>query len=91
MSRYVLAAAQAAKSSGNQRVVYISSAGASKNSRILYSRSKGLTEEGLASLGYSDTIIFRPGFLAGANRGREGIAEVIAGYVDFLSLSGTQT
>jgi hypothetical protein len=28
-------------------------------------RSKGLTETSLAQLGYSDTIAFRPGFLAG--------------------------
>jgi len=73
--RYVLAAAKAAKSSGTQRVIYISSGSANKNSLFLYSRSKGLTEEGLASLGYSDTIIFRPGFLAGVSRNR--IAERI--------------
>ncbi len=31
-------------------------------------RSKGETEIGLAKLGYSDSIAFRPGFLAGAQR-----------------------
>jgi oxidoreductase len=72
--RYVLAAAKAAKSTGTQRLVYISTGGANKNSSFLYMRSKGLTEEGLASLGY-DTLIFRAGYLAGANRNR--IAERI--------------
>ena len=42
-------------------------------------RSKGLTEEGLAHLGYDDTIIFRPGFLAGANREETRTAETILG------------
>jgi oxidoreductase len=36
--------------------------GASSSSLIPYSTSKGLTEEGLAALGY-ETIIFRPGML----------------------------
>lgn len=31
-------------------------------------RSKGLTEIDLVSLGYDDVIIFRPGFLAQAER-----------------------
>ncbi|KAF8902357.1 hypothetical protein CPB84DRAFT_1846301 [Gymnopilus junonius] len=44
-----------------------------------FCRSKGLTEEGLASIGYSDTIIFRPGFLAGTNRSDHRLAESIFG------------
>lgn len=39
------------------------SGGSSSSSFIPYSKSKGLTEEGLASLGYDETIIFRPGML----------------------------
>lgn len=70
---YVLAAAKAAKSSGTQRIVYISAAGADKNSSFLYMRSKGLTEEGLAALKYDDTIILRPGFIAGVDRGNLAI------------------
>lgn len=31
-------------------------------------RSKGLTEQGLASIGFDDVIIFRPAFLAQADR-----------------------
>lgn len=34
-------------------------------------------------MGYSDTIIFRPGFLAGAERADARIAETIFGYADF--------
>lgn len=40
-------------------------------------RSKGLTEEALASIGYSDTIIFRPGLLAGVHRREPRIAESV--------------
>jgi oxidoreductase len=63
---YVLAAARAAKIPGsehNQRLVYLSSTGANHNSMFLYPRSKGLTERSLAALGYSDTLVARPGLL----------------------------
>ncbi|KAG5635164.1 hypothetical protein H0H81_012176 [Sphagnurus paluster] len=64
----VNAACEAKAETGDQRLVYLSSAGADASSMLLYSRSKGLTEQALASLGYSDTIVFRPGFLAEAQR-----------------------
>ena len=41
------------------------------------SRSKGLTEQGLARLGYKDTIILRPGFLAQAERTEKRAVEPI--------------
>ncbi|KAF8075184.1 hypothetical protein FPV67DRAFT_1727886 [Lyophyllum atratum] len=67
--RYVINAAREAKAdTPGQRLVYVSSVGANASSRFLYPKSKGLTENGLAALGYSDTIIFRPGFLAGTQR-----------------------
>ncbi|KAJ7460809.1 hypothetical protein FB451DRAFT_1341485 [Mycena latifolia] len=73
---YVINAARAAKSDAHpQRLVYVSSNGADPKSRFLYPRSKGLTEEGLASLGYEDTIVFRPGVLAGTNRTEIRIGE----------------
>ncbi|THG97062.1 hypothetical protein EW026_g4872 [Hermanssonia centrifuga] len=75
---YVLNAARAAKSddpSHEQRVVYLSSGGANPSSHFLYFKSKGLTEEGLASLGY-ELIAFRPGFLAQADR--QGTSRPIA-------------
>ncbi|KAG6819830.1 hypothetical protein H0H93_008087 [Arthromyces matolae] len=59
---YVINAAREAKSDiSGQRLIYVSNTG----------RSKGLTENALAALGYSDTIIFRPGFLAGTDRGQK--------------------
>ncbi|KAJ7089835.1 hypothetical protein B0H15DRAFT_839432 [Mycena belliarum] len=82
---YVINAARAAKSDSHaQRLVYVSSGGADPKSRFLYPRSKGLTEEALASLGYEDTIVFRPGFLAGTNRPEFRLAETVAGAVTGL-------
>ncbi|TCD70173.1 hypothetical protein EIP91_004643 [Steccherinum ochraceum] len=51
-----------------QRLVYLSSGGANADSRMLYLKSKGLTELMLANSGYSETIVFRPGLLTGTNR-----------------------
>ena len=44
-------------------------------------RSKGLTERALAHLGYADTIVFRPGYLRGAERPEKRIGESIVAYV----------
>ena len=48
---------------------------ANPNSSIFYSRSKGLTEQALAELGYKDTVIFRPGALSNTNRSETRIGE----------------
>jgi len=74
---YVVNAARAAKadSQQKQRLVYLSSGGANASSPFLYMKSKGLTENALASLGYSDTVIFRPGYLDNANRANSRLAE----------------
>ncbi|KAF8651449.1 hypothetical protein AX16_004748 [Volvariella volvacea WC 439] len=75
---YVINVARAARwESPTQRVVYISSVGADPNSSMLYTKSKGLTELGLAGLGYSDTIIFRPAFLVGTQRSETRVFETI--------------
>ncbi|PWN40918.1 hypothetical protein IE81DRAFT_325099 [Ceraceosorus guamensis] len=79
---YVLAAARAAASpekASSNKVVYCSSQMANSGSRFLYTRSKGETEEGLASAGYSETILFRPGFLAQAQRPKTRPLEVVYG------------
>ncbi|KAJ3514151.1 hypothetical protein NLJ89_g2529 [Agrocybe chaxingu] len=80
---YVINAAKEARDAENtsQRVVYLSSTGSNPNSPFLYPRSKGLTEQGIAELGYADAIIFRPGFLAGAQRQDHRLAESIFGGV----------
>ncbi|KAJ6474678.1 hypothetical protein C8R47DRAFT_1221083 [Mycena vitilis] len=76
---YVINAARAAKSASHpQRIIYVSSIGANPNARFLYPRSKGLTEEGLARLGYEETIVFRPSFLAGTKRSEFRLAEKVA-------------
>lgn len=84
---YVINAAREAKADiPGQRLVYISSTGANASARFLYPRSKGLTENGLAALGYSDTIIFRPAFLAGTQRlERDPLISAVAPIFGFAS------
>lgn len=86
---YVLSAAEALKASSSKAtMVYVSSAGSSSSSFIPYSKSKGLTEEGLAKL-YERCIIIRPGFLMNANREEkkpgEGIAAPVVGLLAKVS------
>ncbi|KAF5362443.1 hypothetical protein D9756_002410 [Leucocoprinus leucothites] len=84
---YVISAAKAARvPNQEQRLVYLSSAGANASSSFLYMRSKGQTEIGLAKLGYSDTIIFRPAMLLGAKREESRVAESI-----FATITGALT
>jgi len=79
---YVINAAREAKAEGHdQRLVYVSVGSANPNSMFLYIKSKGLTELGLAALGYKDTIIFRPALLVGLNRPEPRFMENMAGYV----------
>ncbi|KPV73958.1 uncharacterized protein RHOBADRAFT_54541 [Rhodotorula graminis WP1] len=77
---YVLAAARAARKEGKeQSVVYVSSKSADSSSFFPYSKSKGLTEEGLAALGYARAVIARPGvLLAPGGRGERRIPEQVA-------------
>ncbi|RDB18567.1 Oxidoreductase HTATIP2 [Hypsizygus marmoreus] len=83
---YVINAARAAKADDiSQRVVYVSSIGANASSSFLYTKSKGLTEQGLASLGYDDTIVFRPALLAGTHRADRRFAESLV--APFLTLA----
>jgi oxidoreductase len=56
----------------------IQSGGADPASRFLYTRCKGLVEEDISSLGYADTIIFRPGVLSGTQRERSAPLETLA-------------
>ena len=80
---YVLAGAKAAQvPSLEQKVVYVSSGAASSSSFFPYVKSKGLTEEGLALLGYQETIIFRPGMLViPGGRAEHRLVEKIAASV----------
>ncbi|BGP42643.1 hypothetical protein JCM10449v2_006655 [Rhodotorula kratochvilovae] len=90
---YVLAAAEAARTEGKkQDLVYVSSGGANSKSWLLYPKSKGLTEEGLAGLGYARTTIFRPGLLIvpggrGENRLPERLAVAVIPRLPFVASS----
>ena len=46
-----------------------------------YTRSKGSTEKALAELGYKDTVVFRPAFLANVKRPEGRLSESIMLYV----------
>ncbi|ORY82306.1 hypothetical protein BCR35DRAFT_303680, partial [Leucosporidium creatinivorum] len=85
---FVLEASRWAKVEGKeQTLVYCSSGGASSTSLFPYFKSKGLTEEGLSTLNYQQTIIFRPGMLiipGGREEGR--LVENVSGKImTFLS------
>jgi len=73
---YVINVAKEARRPGvKQRLVYLSSIGANYNSALFYARSKGQTEAELATLGYDDLIVLRPGAFVNVDRSgtsREG-------------------
>ncbi|CAL1710219.1 unnamed protein product [Somion occarium] len=78
---YVVNAMREAKSDDSavgQRLVYVSAIGANPKSYLLYTRSKGLTEQELSKLGYKDTIIFRPASLTEGKRTEHRFLESIA-------------
>ncbi len=62
---YVVKVARAAKKSGAQRFMVMSSLGANSKSSIFYSRIKGEMEEALQELGFAELHIFQPSFLVG--------------------------
>jgi len=80
---YVVNAAKAAKADNDQRLIYVSVSTADPRSSIFYSRSKGLTEQALAEVGYKDTIMFRPAVLSNTNRSESRFVETA-----FLAVTG---
>jgi len=60
-----LAIARIAQEEGCQRMILISSVGASAQSSIFYSRTKGLLEEALDDVGFEALHILRPSMLLG--------------------------
>ncbi|KAJ7582256.1 hypothetical protein C8J56DRAFT_792898 [Mycena floridula] len=86
---YVINAATEARVPGSeQRLIYLSGRSANSNSSRLYGRSKGLTEEGLAALGYKEVIVVRAGFIAGAsrpNKGRARLDKIVGSVTGLLS------
>ena len=61
----VLAVAGAARAAGATRLAVVSSMGADAGSRVFYTRIKGEMEQGVARLGYPQTVVARPSQLAG--------------------------
>ena len=55
--------AEIAKRNAVPRAVVVSAYGASPNSKVFYSRMKGELDEHIASLGFDQCLIFKPGFL----------------------------
>ncbi|PPK84362.1 NAD-dependent epimerase/dehydratase family protein [Neolewinella xylanilytica] len=74
---YVVHAAGLAQAAGANQCLVVSSAGASSNSRFLYSRTKGEMEEAITRLDFWATHVFRPGVLVG-NREELRLGEKLA-------------
>lgn len=75
---YNYEAAKLAKAAGTQTFVLVSLIGASANSFILYSRTKGKLEDDITALGFERLIILRPGVLLGDRAERKGFGDGIA-------------
>lgn len=91
---FVVNAAKAARTDdANQRLIYLSANYSNPDASALYLRSKGLTEQALAALGYGDMIVFRPVFLRNAERAGfrpvEAILSPITAVLSWLSSSFT--
>ena len=61
----VVAVARAARQAGATRLAVVSSLGASRTSRIFYSRVKGDMEAAVGSIGYASVVIAQPSHLTG--------------------------
>ncbi|MDB4894438.1 MAG: oxidoreductase [Firmicutes bacterium] len=62
---YPLTLGRLARQQGARRFLLVSSMGANPHSRVFYSRVKGELENGLAELGLTALLIFRPSLLLG--------------------------
>ena len=80
--------AKEAKEAGTKVFVLISSSGASKDSRIPYSRLKGDIEEDVKALDFEHTVILRPGLIGGKreeSRPAEAVIRQIAAFAGSIS------
>ena len=67
-------------------ICFVQVGAANPKASYFYLRSKGLTEQALAELGYKDTVVFRPAVLSGTNRPQFRFAETALQYAP-LALS----
>ena len=74
---YVLSFARVAKSAGATRFMLVSSLGASRRSRFLYTRTKGECEAAVQAIGFSTVVILRPSFLMGQRLEERALEEAV--------------
>ena len=74
----VLSFARAAKATGAQRFIVVTSAGADPRSKNFYLRVKGEVEQGLEGMGFPSLDILQPGPLLGWRRGELRPLELLA-------------
>lgn len=90
----VLAVAKAAKASGTEHFISVSSVGASAKSGNFYLRTKGEVEAALRALAFDRLDIMRPGLLTGQRAGPwrpgESIAMALAPVTDMLLHGGAR-
>ncbi|KAJ2714570.1 Oxidoreductase htatip2 [Coemansia spiralis] len=77
---YALNAARACKAAGVEHYSICSSSGADKDSRFLYTRTKGEVDDEIQSMGFSRASVFRPAMLV-CQRDEARLLERIAGAV----------
>jgi uncharacterized protein YbjT (DUF2867 family) len=81
----VLAAARAARRSGCDHMLVVSSVGADPAAQNFYLRCKGEMEAGLSALGFARLDIVRPGLLIGPRQGKrpfEGVSQMLLPLLD---------
>jgi len=76
--------AEIAKRNGVAGMVLLSAYGATANSRVFYSRIKGMLEDEIGKLGFAKYIIFKPGLLVRKNTDRV-VERISAGVLNFLN------
>lgn len=74
---YVVAFARLAKRAGAQRFLLVSSLGASRDSALLYPRTKGESEAAIEAIGFTTVVILRPSLLLG-DRAERRFGETVA-------------
>jgi hypothetical protein len=80
--------AKAAKAAGVTTYVLISSSGASSTSMVAYSKMKGQLEDDVEKLGFTHTIVLRPGLIVGArddSRPAEAVLRKVANVMGSVS------
>lgn len=84
---YQLQAAEIARRNGARIFILLSSLGADKKSRVLYTKVKGEIEDAISKLGYDKVIILRPSILLGdraESRPGEAVGQWVARHMPFL-------